>query len=120
MKKEKQIKKTKPIQKTKQVQRTKMIRKRKEKYFICPYCADLKTDISRLADCEMGGPGMCDCQFTTLFWNSNCQDLDTDTPRIYHEYVEISKDWFDCLGDIFNDVLRRDAFKEIPGIMRLK
>ena len=114
MKKEKQIKKTKSIQKTKQ------IRKRKEKYFICPHCADLKTFTSILADCEMGGPGVCDCQFTTLFWNSSCQDLDIDTPRVYHEHVEISKDWFDCLGNILNDVLRRDAFKEIPRLQRLK
>ena len=98
----------------------KQVRKRREKYFICPYCADLKTDISRLANCEMGGPGMCDCQFTTLFWNPECQDLDVDTPRVYHEYVKISKDWFDYFKDIPNDVLRKDSFKQIPGQMRLK
>ncbi len=103
-----------------QINKPKKIRKRKEKYFICPYCGDLKTFISILADCEMGGPGMCDCQFTTLYWNPECQDLDVDTPRTYHEYVRISKEWFECLGEIFNDVLRRDAFKQIPGIMRLK
>jgi len=93
--------------------------KNKEKYFICPYCADLTTFTKILLEAESGGPGMCDCQFTTLFWNPEFQDLDVDTPRVYHEYVEISKSWYDCLNEIYNDVLRRDAFKEIPGIMRL-
>lgn len=97
----------------------KKIRKRKEKYFICPYCAELKTWTRILADCEMGGPGMCDCQFTTLFWNPEFQDLDVDTPRIYHEYVEISKDWYDGLKSYSNNVLRKSAFNQIPGIMRL-
>ena len=95
-------------------------RQRKEKYFICPYCADLKTFTSILADCESGGPGMCDCQFTTLFWSPEFQDLDVDTPRIYHEYVQISKDWYDCLKEKFNDVLRRDTFKQIPILERMK
>ena len=95
-------------------------RQRKEKYFICPYCADLKTFTSILADCESGGPGMCDCQFTTLFWSPEFQDLDVDTPRIYHEYVQISEGWYECLKGKFNDVLRRDAFREIPRLKRLK
>ena len=94
-------------------------RKRKERYFICPYCAELKTWTSMLADREMGGPGMCDCQFTTLFWNPEFQDLDIETLRIYHEYVEISESWYDDLKNILNDVLRREAFNQIPGIMRL-
>lgn len=98
----------------------KQIKKKKETYYVCPYCADLKTFTSILADCEMGGPGMCDCQFITLFWNPEFQDLDVDTPRIYHEYVEISKGWFDCLGNILNDRLRIDALKEIPRLERLK
>lgn len=98
---------------------TKTIRKKKEKYFICPYCADLTTWTKILLEAENGGPGMCDCQFTTLFWNPEFQDLDADTPRIYHEYVKISKSWYDCLKDQENDVIRRDAFKQIPGIMRL-
>lgn len=110
----------KPKQPKKQTKKVKQHRKRKEKYFICPYCGDLKTFTSILADCEMGGPGMCDCQFTTLFWNPEFQDLDVDTPRVYHEYVEICQDWFEYLKGISNDVLRIDVFKQIPGIMRLK
>ncbi len=94
-------------------------RKRRERYFICPYCVELKTWTSILADLEMGGPGMCDCQFTTLFWNPEFQDLDVETNRIYHEYTKISKSWYDCLKAETNHVLRRDAFKQIPGIMRL-
>jgi len=93
-------------------------RKRKEKYFICPYCADLTTWTKILLEVEIGGPGFCDCQYTTLFWNPGFQDLDVDTNRIYHEYTEISESWYDCLKDIYNDVLRKDAFKQIPGIMR--
>jgi len=95
-------------------------RKRKEKYYICPYCAELKTFTSILTDCESGGPGMCDCQFTTLFWNPEFQDLDVNTSRIYHEYVQISKEWYECLKNINKGVLRIDAFKQIPGIERLK
>lgn len=95
-------------------------RKRKERYFICPYCADLKTWTRILADCECGGPGMCDCQFTTLFWNPEFQDLDVDTPRVYHEYVEISESWYECLKEYWNNVIRIDAFKQIPGIMRME
>ena len=98
----------------------KQIRKRREKYFICPYCADLRTFTSILADCEMGGPGMCDCQFITLFWNPKYQDLDVDTPRTYHDPINISKEWFDCLGEIPNDVLRLDAFRQIPRLQRLR
>ena len=94
-------------------------RKKKEKYFICPYCADLTTWTKILLEAESGGPGFCDCQYTTLFWSPELQDLDVDTPKLYHEYTEISKSWYDCLNDIHNDVLRRDAFKQIPGIMRL-
>ena len=97
----------------------KRYRKRKEKYFICPYCADLKTFTSILADCEAGGPGMCDCQFTTLFWNPEFQDLDVDTNRIYHEYVNISKEWYDCLKKYSNHILRRNAFNQIPILKRL-
>lgn len=95
------------------------IRQRKEKYFICPYCADLKTFTSILADCESGGPGMCDCQFTTLFWNPESQDLDVNTNRIYHEYAEVSKEWYEALGREMNDVLREDMFSQIPSIERL-
>lgn len=97
----------------------KKYRQRKEKYYICPYCADLKTFTSILADCESGGPGMCDCQFTTLFWNPEFQDLDVDTPRIYHEYVKISKDWYDYLIKENNNILRRDVFRQIPSTERL-
>jgi len=121
MTKQKQIKKEKKIKKQKgQIKKSGSYKQRKEQYFICPYCADLKTFTSMLADCEMGGPGMCDCQFTTLFWNPEFQDLDVDTPRIYHEYVNISKEWFDSLKEISNDILRRDAFNQIPRIERLK
>ena len=116
----KQIKKEKPAKRKKGQIKKSGTFKRKEQYFICPYCADLKTFTSILADCEMGGPGMCDCQFTTLFWNPEFQDLDVDTPRVYHEYVEINKSWFGCLKEISNDILRRDALKQIPGIERLK
>jgi len=94
-------------------------RKRKEKYYICPYCAELKTFTSILTDCESGGPGMCDCQFTTLFWNPEFQDLDVDTPKTYHEYVQISEDWYNCLNVEENNVLRKDMFKQIPGIERM-
>jgi hypothetical protein len=94
-------------------------KQRKEKYCICPYCAELKTFTSILADCESGGPGMCDCQFTTLFWNPEFQDLDVDTNRIYHEYIQISKDWYDYLMKENNSILRRDTFKQIPSIERL-
>jgi len=94
-------------------------KKRKEKYYICPYCAELKTFTSILTDCESGGPGMCDCQFTTLFWNPEFQDLDVDTPRLYHEYTQISKEWYECLKREDNYVLRKDMFKQIPGIERL-
>jgi|GEM_PF-2287511 len=97
----------------------KKYRKRKETYHICPYCAELKTFTSILTDCESGGPGMCDCQFTTLFWNPEFQGLDVDTPKTYHEYTQISKVWYDCLKEEVNDVLRRDMFKQIPGIERL-
>lgn len=94
-------------------------RKNKEEYFICPYCADLTTGTKILLEAESGGPGFCDYQFTTLFWSPKFQDLDVDTNRIYHEYTEISKSWYDCLDEIPNDILKRDAFKQIPGIMRL-
>lgn len=116
----KQIKTKKVTKKVTKKDKLKKSEKKKEQYFICPYCSDLKTSTSILADCEMGGPGMCDCQFTTLFWNPEFQDLDADTPRTYHEYVEISGGWFDCLKAIPNDVLRNNALKQIPGIERLK
>ena len=110
----------KKLNKKKQLIKKEVVhRQRKERYFICPCCAELKTWTSILSDCECGGPGMCDCQFTTLFWNPEFQDLDVDTPRIYHEYTEISNSWYDCLKEIYNDILRRDALKQIPGIMRL-
>lgn len=113
--------KIKKLDKKKQriMKKSNKIKPRKEKYYICPYCADLKTFTSILADCESGGPGMCDCQFTTLFWNPESQDLDVNTPRIYHEYVRISEEWYDCLKEIDNNVLRRNAFKQIPPYRRL-
>lgn len=113
-------KERKQIKKDKSIKKPKQIRRRKEKYFICPYCGELKTFTSILADCEMGGPGMCDCQFTTLYWNSECQDLDVNTQRTYHDHVQISEEWFECLGDINNDILRIDAFNQIPRLMRLE
>lgn len=94
-------------------------RKKKEQYFICPYCADLTTLTKILLEAEIGGPGFCDCQYTTLFWSPEFQDLDVDTNRVYHEYVEISKSWYDCLKGWDNEIIRRDAFKQIPGPMRL-
>lgn len=116
------MKKTKKLDKKKPKEKKKVIkepRKRKEKYYICPYCADLKTFTSILTDCESGGPGMCDCQFTTLFWSPEFQGLDINTHRIYHEYVQISEDWYKCLDMEENNILRRDMFKQIPGIERL-
>ncbi len=92
-------------------------RKRKEKYFICPYCAELKTWTSILADGECGGPGMCDCQYTTLFWSPEFQDLNICTNRSYHEYVKISESWYECLIKYKNHILRRDAFQQIPRLM---
>ena len=90
---------------------------KKRKYYICPYCAELKTEFSILADCEKGGPGMCDCQFTTLFWNPEFQDLALDTSRRYYDYVEISESWYNCLIKFKNNIIRGDAFKEIPRLM---
>lgn len=120
MKKNKKLDKKKKVEiKISKSHKKKQTRTRKEKYYICPYCAELKTFTSILTDCESGGPGMCDCQFTTLFWNPEFQDLDIETNRIYHEYVQISKEWYECLKDISKGVLRIDAFKQIPRMERL-
>jgi len=105
--------------KQKQIKK-KQNRRRKEKYYICPYCGDLKTFTSILADCEQGGPGMCDCQFTQVYWDQDYQDLNIDTSRIYHEYIQISKKWYEYLKKIHNDVLRLDALRQIPRLERLK
>ncbi len=93
--------------------------KKKETYFICPYCAELTTGTKILLEAESGGPGFCDCQYTTLFWSPEFQDLVVGTGKMYHEYTEISKSWYDCLKEYDNNILRRDAFEQIPAIRRL-
>jgi len=98
----------------------KKINKKTETYYICPHCGTLTTEKKILAECEWGGQGMCDCEFTRYYWAPEFDNLDVDTPRIYHEYVQLSKEWFDFLKDIKNDVLRVDAFSQIPGIERLR
>ena len=87
--------------------------------YICPNCGILKTEGKILDDISAGGTDMCDCEFTRYFWNPEYDNLDVDTPRIYHEYVQISEEWHTFLKDIFNDVLRIQAFKQIPGIKRM-
>ena len=94
-------------------------KKTKQIYYICPNCGSLTTEKKLLDEGEWGGNGMCDCEFTRFYWAPEYGDLDVDTPRIYHEYVQLSKKWFDFLKDVDNDVLRVNTFNQIPGIERL-
>ena len=88
---------------------------KKERYFICPNCAQLTTWSDILSEIENSGSvGMCYCQFTNVFWSEKFDDLDVTTDRIFVEYVEISKKWYEYLKNERNDVLRLKAFQTIP------
>ncbi len=65
---------------------------KKEKYYICPICAELVTESERLKSAENSGAnGMCYCPFTEPFWNEVIDELDVQTPREFQAYTEISK-----------------------------
>lgn len=85
------------------------------KYYICESCGHLTTEKEQLELAEnSGGNGLCDCEFTTPFWNKKFDDLDVQTDRIYKQFTEINERWYNELKKQSNEVLRLRMFRCIP------
>lgn len=93
--------------------------KKKERFFICPVCGELKTWKEILKDCEGGGVGLCTCEFTAFEWSEE-HGLDVWCPRIYTEYEEIGKELYDRLKEERNHVTRLKILKVIPKKKRME
>jgi len=92
----------------------------KQKYFICPNCADLTTWFQILKECGVGGQGMCMCGWGHHFWNDKYQEMDYETDRLYVQYIEISKHWFKILKGEKNNIIRLRVFNQIPKDKRME
>jgi len=93
--------------------------KTKMKYYICPHCGELATDKSRENDCSMGGVGLCMCKYMAFEWSKKYNNLEPWFPRVYPDYVEISRYWHTCLNNEKNAVCRLEMFYKIPDDKRM-
>lgn len=84
------------------------------KFYICPECGELVTNEDIHHDCESGGVGLCNCDFTMYDWDGDIGELTLEFPRVYHDYVEISEQIFASLNGIQNAAARLKAFGRIP------
>ena len=86
-----------------------------EKFYICRECGELTTESEISRDIEFsGGPGMCSCKFTEIYFNKEINDLDVLTNRSYTPWTEISGKWYEKLKGWKNDALRLKVFNVIP------
>jgi len=92
-----------------------------EKYYICENCGYLTTQTEILQEVEqLGGTGMCCCEFTNWFWNDEHECLDVETTREFKDYTEINRPVYYLLKEENNEVLRLKKFSQIPKKKRLR
>jgi hypothetical protein len=84
------------------------------KYYICPSCGEITIGKKILENIEMGGMGLCGCEYVKMVWNSEIKDFDPDYYKCYSEWVEISKKIMIRLSNVENHVIRLEMFRTIP------
>lgn len=67
------------------------------KYYICRACGDLKTEKEIDKDFELGGNGLCDCEYMQLQYDHDTKSMQPVYFRIFNSYTEISFELFDWL-----------------------
>jgi len=45
-------------------------------WYICPFCGEITTKEGILEDIEIGGMGLCGCEYIKMIWNSEFKDFD--------------------------------------------
>ena len=86
-----------------------------EHFYICHECGELATEsgiLEEIGNC--GGPGLCSCLFSEMYYNEEINDLDVKTNRIFTQWTEISKKWYEDLKGWENHVVRLRVFRGIP------
>ena len=85
----------------------------KELFFICPHCASLATSQELDKEVKAGGMGLCDCEYMKLEWDSDLQDFQPIYYRVYHDRIEIHKEFYDKLKEESNSVRRLEMFDSV-------
>lgn len=91
---------------------------KKEQFYVCPRCMELKTYTEISEDCERGGTGLCDCSYVQFEWDAKYQDYEPIYLREYCEYTEITKRLYKALKD-FNQA-DRILYCNIPESEEIK
>jgi hypothetical protein len=89
------------------------------KYYICAGCGNLTTQTKISEEIDMSGLGMCDCEFMAWEWSEEFQNIEPWYPRVYNDWMEISKKWYDILLGEENAILRLRMFSAIPKSKRM-
>ena len=84
------------------------------KWYICPSCGEITTKEGILEDIDIGGMGLCGCEYIKMIWNSESKEFEPDYYRCYPVWVEISESIANKLQKFSNHVTRLEMFRTIP------
>jgi len=82
-------------------------------FFICPHCASLVTSEEINEEVKSGGTGLCDCEYMKLEWDEDHQTFEPIYYRIYHDRIEIDRDFYNILKEESNSIKKLEMFDSV-------